>query len=59
MDMRGSDGMDWEADLEAYDAVQGFWLYNRGDDSFAEIREDPTGVENRCLYLQESFVHFR
>lgn len=52
MDIRGSDGMDWQADLEGYDAVQGFWLYNRGDDSFAEVRVDPTDENNRCLYMQ-------
>ena len=52
MDISGSDGMDWQVDLEGYDAVQGFWLYNGGDDSFAEVRTDPTDDENRCLYMQ-------
>ena len=52
MDMQGADGMDWQADLEGYEAVQGFWLYNGGSDSFAEIRPDPTNAQNNCLYMQ-------
>jgi len=58
MDIVGSDGMDWEEDLEGYENVQGFWMYNRGDSSFARIVSDPVDPENRsdssnhCLYLQ-------
>lgn len=52
MDIVGSDGMDWQKDLETHSVVQGFWLYNRGDDSFAEVRADPKDAQNKCLYMQ-------
>ena len=52
MDIVGSDGMDWQSDLEGYENVQGFWMYNRGDSSFARIVQDPVDPDNRCLYLQ-------
>ncbi|MFC2075536.1 hypothetical protein ACFLT7_00495 [candidate division KSB1 bacterium] len=52
MDIAGSDGMDWQKDLERHEAVSGFWLYNGGDQSFADLRADPADSDNRCLYMQ-------
>ena len=50
-DIRGSDGMDWQADLEGHEAVEGFWMFGGRGDS-AAIRPDPTGARNNCLYMR-------
>jgi hypothetical protein len=54
-DIRGSDGMDFQSDLEGQPEVDRFILNMIGrspDYAYAEIRPDPVKGGNRCLYFQ-------
>jgi len=56
-DIKGSDGMDWEHDLEkGIPFVDRFWLNfvnaNIPDDAFADLRPDPVNTNNRVLYFE-------
>ncbi len=54
-DIKGSDGMSWEEDLEGYPEVHKWCLSFIGrspEYAFADLRNDPTGRDNRVLYFQ-------
>lgn len=54
-DIRGSDGMDWQHDIEGHPEVKRFTLNFIGESprcALAEIRPDPVDLNNRVLYFQ-------